>query len=97
MKPALKKGGVRIYFPDHPDHSYNGATFFSKDQRVATKMGRDVAYRIFSLEDTIPNRFGEAEKPLAITVHNFDNRVSNWVLVKIWKGPNKEPEYLYLI
>lgn len=97
-KKALKRGEMRYYFPNHPEHKLNGCFAHGTGPSTGTMEGKKTRDLITTFEGTESNYAtapGLWEDELRITADDFDSDV---VLVKQWfsDGFGIEPEYFYL-
>lgn len=99
LKSVLKRGDVRFYFPEFPDHPFNGCFAHSTGAYLGEIDGKKVRREIGTFENTMYNQAqssGYWKGEVEITADDFK---SNKVLVKQWfaDGFMKEPEYFYLV
>jgi hypothetical protein len=96
----LKRGSIRFYFPEHPDHPYNGCTFNSAGSYAGTLNGLPIRKVIESFEDTPNNNSrpsGYWDSPVTIKASDFiqpDEHGFGRVLVTEWTPDWKEQFYL---
>lgn len=93
MKTALKKGGIRVYFPEFPNHPLNGATFQRCGKYINEYNGLKTRKELSVFEDTEHNR----NNPSSHWVENFTISPSDFntekVLVKSWFCGEIDEEY----
>lgn len=94
MKPALKIGQRRFYFPEFPNHPYNGCFAHWTGAYVPETQyhGRPVRLKIGTFENTEHNLSvwsGLWKDEIYITADDFQ---TDRVLVKLWDATNEEPE-----
>ena len=91
MTPVLKVGKIRFYFPEYPQHPYNGASYGGHSVATGYYQGLIVRRSIDTFEDTVFNRFnhwkrtGKHDKPMHLTASDFREDPGR-VLVVLWDG-----------
>ena len=93
-KKALKRSRLKVYFPEHPDHELNGATFSGCGGYTGSENGIPLRNSLVVFEDTEHNRTqpsGHWRETFEIKPEMFG---AEKVLVHFWFGDSIDEVYI---